>query len=101
MHEAAPMQQKIGLDQEALNDAGLIALLCQTEEEIEDHGESNQLNLLLRDFARELLKNRLLAGVSQVSAKSGRMLWRIKKIAVAFRIYHGSVERRDCAESFR
>jgi len=38
----------------------VIALLCQTEEEIEEHGESNQLNLLLRDFARELLKNRLL-----------------------------------------
>jgi hypothetical protein len=60
MHEAAAMQQKIGLDQEALNDAGLIALLCQAGEEIEGHGESNQLNLLLRDSARELLKNRLL-----------------------------------------
>lgn len=34
------------LDQEALNDAGLIALLCQTEKEIEEHGESNQPNLL-------------------------------------------------------
>ena len=44
------MQQKMNLDQEALNDAGLIALPCQTEKEIEEHGESNQPNLLLRDF---------------------------------------------------
>ena len=44
---------------------------------------------------------RLLAGVSQSSAKSGTISWRVKKIAVAFRIYHGSVERRDGVESFR
>ena len=44
---------------------------------------------------------RFLAGVSQSSAKSGTISWRVKKIAVAFRIYHGSVERRDGVESFR
>jgi hypothetical protein len=29
------------------------------QEELEAHGELNQVNLLLRDFARELLKQRL------------------------------------------
>jgi len=61
--QAAPMDQRMRLDQEALNDAGLIALLSHTEEEMEEHGESNQLNLLLRDFARGLLKHRLLGKV--------------------------------------
>ena len=51
---------KMKLIQEALNDPGLIALLSQTEEELEEHGESNQPNLLLRDFVRELLRYRLL-----------------------------------------
>ena len=41
------MQQKM-VDQEALN--GLIALRYQMEKEIDEHGESNQPNLLLRDF---------------------------------------------------
>jgi len=62
------MQQKMRHDQEALNDAGLIALLSQTEQEIEEHGESNQLNLLVRDFARELLKYRLL-GIAQLGLR--------------------------------
>ena len=68
VHEVALMQQKMRHDQEALNDAGLIALLSQTEQEIEEHGESNQLNLLVRDFARELLKYRLL-GIAQLGLR--------------------------------
>jgi len=37
----------------------LIALLRGAQEELEAHGELNQVNLLLRDFVRELLKQRL------------------------------------------
>jgi len=47
-----------GVDQKA-SDAELIALLCKTEAEIDVHGELNESNLLLNDFARELLKQRL------------------------------------------
>ena len=53
------MQDKVGVDQRA-SDAELIALLCNAQDEIEAHGEWNELNLLLHDFARELLKQRLL-----------------------------------------
>jgi len=53
------MQGKAGVDQKA-SDAELIALLCKTQAEIDVHGELNELNLLLHDFARELLKQRLL-----------------------------------------
>jgi len=42
-----------------VSDAELIALLRGAQEELEAHGELNQVNLLLRDFARELLKQRL------------------------------------------
>jgi hypothetical protein len=42
-----------------VSDAELIALLRGTQEELEAHGELNQVNLLLHDFARELLKQRL------------------------------------------
>jgi hypothetical protein len=42
-----------------VSDAELIALLRGTQEELEAHGELNQVNHLLRDFARELLKQRL------------------------------------------
>jgi hypothetical protein len=52
------MQGKAGVDQKA-SDAELIALLCKTEAEIDVHGELNELNLLLNDFARELLRQRL------------------------------------------
>ncbi len=43
-----------------VSDAELIALVRKTQAEIDVHGELNQVNLLLRDFARELLKQRLL-----------------------------------------
>jgi hypothetical protein len=46
-----------------VSDAELIALLRGAQEELEAHGELNQVNLLLRDFARELLKQRLLLRV--------------------------------------
>jgi hypothetical protein len=38
-----------------------MGLLCKALDEIETRGESDELNLLLRDFARELLKQRLFA----------------------------------------
>jgi hypothetical protein len=53
------IQDKAGVDQRA-SDAELMALLRKAQDEIEAHGELNELNLLLHDFARELLKQRLL-----------------------------------------
>ena len=49
-----------------VSDAELTALLRGVQEELEAHGELNQVNLLLRDFARELLKQRLLLRVQFV-----------------------------------
>jgi hypothetical protein len=49
-----------------VSDAELIALVRGAQEELEAHGELNQANLLLRDFARELLKQRLLLRVQFV-----------------------------------
>jgi hypothetical protein len=43
-----------------------MALVRSAHEELEAHGELNQVNLLLRDFARELLKQRLLLRVEFV-----------------------------------
>jgi hypothetical protein len=59
------MQDEGGIDQRA-SDAELMALVRRAQEELEAHGESNQVNLLLRDFARELLKQRLLLRVEFV-----------------------------------
>ena len=59
------MQDEAGVDQKA-SDAELIALVRTAQEELEAHGELNQVNLLLRDFARELLKQRLLLRVEFV-----------------------------------
>jgi hypothetical protein len=53
------MQDKAGVDQR-VSDAELIALVCKAQEETEANGDLNELNLLLRDFAKELLKNRFL-----------------------------------------
>jgi hypothetical protein len=60
------MQDKVGVDPEVLNDVELIALLRETQEQIEAHGEWNELNVLLRDFAVELVKRRVLARVQFV-----------------------------------
>jgi hypothetical protein len=65
MYEVAVMQDEAGVDQKA-SDAELIALVRRAQEELEAHGELNQMNLLLRDFARELLKQRLLERVEFV-----------------------------------
>ena len=59
------MQDEAGVDQKA-SDAELIALVRRAQEELEAHGELNQVSLLLRDFARELLKQRLLEKVEFV-----------------------------------
>jgi len=59
------MQDKAGVDHKA-SDAELISFVRKTQEEIEAHGELNELNLLLRDFAKELLKHRLLIRVEFV-----------------------------------
>jgi hypothetical protein len=50
------------------------ALVRETQEEIETHCELNESNLLLRHFARELLKQRLLLRVEfvQMMELSGR-----------------------------
>jgi hypothetical protein len=61
----AVMQDKAAVDQN-VSDAELIVLLRKTNEEIVAHGELNELNLLLHDFARELLKQRLLQRVEFV-----------------------------------
>ena len=53
------MENKAGVDQ-SISDAELITLLREVQEEMEVRGELNQLNLLLRDFAREQLRQHLL-----------------------------------------
>ena len=68
MYEVAVMQDEAGVDQQA-SDAELIALVRRAQEELEEleaHGELNQVSLLLRDFARGLLKQRLLLRVEFV-----------------------------------
>jgi len=60
------MQDKVGVDPKVLNDVELIAFVRGTQEEIEAHGELNELNSLLRDFAMELVKRRVLAKVQFV-----------------------------------
>jgi hypothetical protein len=60
--EVAVMKVTAEVDHK-VSDAELIALLRGVQEELEAHGELNQVNLLLRDFVRELLKQRLLLRV--------------------------------------
>ncbi len=60
------IQDKVGVDPKVLNDVELIALVRETQEEIEAHGEWNELNVLLRDFAAELVKRRVLSRVQFV-----------------------------------
>jgi hypothetical protein len=57
------MQDKVGVDPKVLNDIELIDLVRETQEEIEAHGEWNELNVLLRDFAAELVNRRVLSTV--------------------------------------
>jgi hypothetical protein len=58
MSEVAVMKDTAAVDYKA-SDSELIALLRGAQEELEAHGELNQANLLLRDFAKELLRKRL------------------------------------------
>lgn len=50
------MQDKVGVDPKALDERELIALVRATQEEIEAHGASNELKVLLSDCGRELLE---------------------------------------------
>jgi hypothetical protein len=59
------MHEMVGVDQK-VSDAELMTLLRTVQEEIDAHSELNEVNLLLRDFARELLKKRLLKRVQFV-----------------------------------
>ena len=59
------MQEMVGVDQKA-SDAELMTLLRRAQEEIDAHAELNEVNLLLLDFVRELLKKRLLIRVQFV-----------------------------------
>jgi hypothetical protein len=51
---------------ERVSDVELIALVSKAREEIEAHGEESEANLLLHDFARELLKKRLDDGAASI-----------------------------------
>jgi hypothetical protein len=55
------IKDKVGVDPKVLNDVESIALVRETQEEIEAHGESNELNVLLHDYAAELVKRRVLS----------------------------------------
>jgi hypothetical protein len=59
------MQNKVGVAQK-ISDAELIALLCQAQDKIEAQGESNEAAVLLADFAKDLLNQRLSASVQVV-----------------------------------
>jgi hypothetical protein len=63
--EVAVMKVTAEVDHK-VSDAELIALVRGAQEELEAHGELNLVNLLLRDFAMELLKQRLLLRVQFV-----------------------------------
>jgi hypothetical protein len=64
-YEEEAMHEMVGVDQK-VSDAELMTLLRRVQEEIDAHSELNEVNLLLRDFARELLKKRLLKRVQFV-----------------------------------
>jgi hypothetical protein len=56
------MQDKSGADR-MISDAELIALVREAQQEFQAHGELKAANLVLRDFATELLKQRLFRRV--------------------------------------
>jgi hypothetical protein len=62
VYKVAVMQDEAVIDPRA-SDAELILMLRKTQKEIDTHGESNEMNLLLHDFVRELLKQHLLRRV--------------------------------------
>jgi hypothetical protein len=61
----AIMQSKVEVAQ-SMSDVELLALLCRVQDEIEAHREPSDLDLLLADFAKELLRQRLLTLVKLI-----------------------------------
>ena len=61
MYKRTVMEDKAGVDPKVLNDVELIDLVRETWEEIDAHGAWNELNVLLHDFAAELVKRRVLS----------------------------------------
>lgn len=51
-------------DQRLINDAELIAIVRETQQAIEEHGQLNEPKVLLAQFALELLRRRILANVN-------------------------------------
>ena len=66
MPEVVAVQEKAGIDTRVLDERELIALVRATLEEIEAHGEWNELKILLGDCAKELLERRLLEKIQLV-----------------------------------
>jgi hypothetical protein len=66
IHKVSVMPYKVSIDLKVLNDAELIELVRETQEQIEAHGEWNELNVLLRDLTAELVKRRVLSRVQFV-----------------------------------
>jgi hypothetical protein len=60
MYKAGANQDRMEADPK-LSDVELLALLAKAQEAIEGSNGANEADLLLRDFARELMKNRLRA----------------------------------------
>src|SRR5215831_3264811 len=65
------MRGQVGFDQNA-SDAELIALVRGTQHDTDLQGEQDEMNALLRDFAEELLKQRLLAKMNFVRPMESR-----------------------------
>jgi hypothetical protein len=65
VQEVVILGDRAGVNQKT-SIAELIASMRKIEEEIAAHGELNEPNLLLRDFAMELLKQKLLLRVEFV-----------------------------------
>jgi len=61
VYKRTVMEDKAGVDPKVLNDVELIDLVRETWEEIDAHGAWNELNVLLHDFAAELVKRRVLS----------------------------------------
>jgi hypothetical protein len=57
------MLDSAGVNPKIFDDAEVIALLRETQNEIAAYGESNELNILVRDFAMELVRRRVFAKV--------------------------------------
>jgi hypothetical protein len=63
------MLDKASVGVKDLPDEDLIALLCATEDEIESHGELNELRELLLDCTMELLRRPALLRLEMARAR--------------------------------